>query len=127
MLEAAVIGIAGVLLALQIKQARPEYAVYLSVVTGVFLLIMAAQRLEVVVESVRLIQNSISIQSSYIQVLLKIIGITYISEFAADICRDAGYSAVAGQIGIFAKLSILAVSIPIVTALLETIQSFLGG
>ncbi len=127
MLEAAVIGIAGVLLALQIKQARPEYAVYLSVATGVFLLIMAAQRLEVVVESVRLIQNSISIQSSYIQVLLKIIGITYISEFAADICRDAGYSAVAGQIGIFAKLSILAVSIPIVTALLETIQSFLGG
>ncbi len=127
MLEAAVIGIAGVLLALQIKQARPEYAVYLSVATGVFLLIMAAQRLEVVVESVRLIQSSISIQSSYIQVLLKIIGITYISEFAADICRDAGYSAVAGQIGIFAKLSILAVSIPIVTALLETIQSFLGG
>ena len=127
MLEAAVIGIAGVLLALQIKQARPEYAVYLSVATGVFLLIMAAQRLEVVVESVSVIQNSISIQSSYIQVLLKIIGITYISEFAADICRDAGYSAVAGQIGIFAKLSILAVSIPIVTALLETIQSFLGG
>lgn len=127
MLEAAVVGIAGVLLALQIKQARPEYAVYLSVATGVFLLIMAAQRLEVVVESVRLIQSSISIQSSYIQVLLKIIGITYISEFAADICRDAGYSAVAGQIGIFAKLSILAVSMPIVTALLETIQSFLGG
>ena len=127
MLEAAVVGIAGVLLALQIKQARPEYAVYLSVATGVFLLIMAAQRLEVVVESVRLIQSSISIQSSYIQVLLKIIGITYISEFAADICRDAGYSAVAGQIGIFAKLSILAVSMPIVIALLETIQSFLGG
>lgn len=127
MLEAAVIGITGVLLALQIRHTKPEYAVYLSVVTGVFLLLLAAQRLEVVVESVRLIQSSISIQSSYIQVLLKIIGITYISEFAADICRDAGYSAIAGQIGIFAKLSILAVSMPIVTALLDTIHSFLGG
>lgn len=127
MLQAAVIGIAGVLLALQIKQTKPEYAVYLSVATGVFLLLLAAQRLEIVVESVRLIQNSISIQSSYIQVLLKIIGITYISEFAADICRDAGYSTIAGQIGIFAKLSILAISMPIVTALLDTIHSFLGG
>ena len=126
MLEAAVIGITGVLLALQIRHTKPEYAVYLSVATGVFLLLLAAQRLEVV-ESVRLIQSSISIQSSYIQVLLKIIGITYISEFAADICRDAGYSAIAGQIGIFAKLSILAVSMPIVTALLDTIHSFLGG
>ena len=127
MLEAAVIGITGVLLALQIRHTKPEYAVYLSVATGVFLLLLAVQRLEVVVESVRLIQSSISIQSSYIQVLLKIIGITYISEFAADICRDAGYSAIAGQIGIFAKLSILAVSMPIVTALLDTIHSFLGG
>ena len=127
MLQAAVIGIAGVLLALQIKHTKPEYAVYLSVATGVFLLLLAAQRLEIVVESVRLIQNSISIQSSYIQVLLKIIGITYISEFASDICRDAGYSTIAGQIGIFAKLSILAISMPIVTALLDTIHSFLGA
>ena len=127
MLQAAVIGIAGVLLALQIKHTKPEYAVYLSVATGVFLLLLAAQRLEIVVESVRLIQNSISIQSSYIQGLLKIIGITYISEFASDICRDAGYSTIAGQIGIFAKLSILAISMPIVTALLDTIHSFLGG
>ncbi len=127
MLQAAVIGITGVLLALQIKHTKPEYAVYLSVATGVFLLLLAAQRLEIVVESVRLIQNSISIQSSYIQVLLKIIGITYISEFASDICRDAGYSTIAGQIGIFAKLSILAISMPIVTALLDTIHSFLGG
>ena len=71
----------------------------------------------------RVYRNSIS----YIQVLLKIIGITYISEFAAEICHDAGYSAIASQIGIFAKLSILAVSMPIVTALLDTIQGFLGG
>lgn len=127
MLQAAVIGITGVFLALQIKSVKPEYAVCLSVATGVLLLLLAVQKLEIVVESVRLIQASISIQTSYIQALLKIIGITYISEFAADICRDAGYSAVAGQIGIFARLSVLAVSMPIVTALLDTIRGFLGG
>ena len=88
---------------------------------------LAAGRLSLVVENIRLIQNAISVQSAYIQVLLKIIGITYISEFAADICRDAGCSAVAGQIGVFAKLSILAVSMPIVSALLQTVQNFLGG
>lgn len=127
MLQAAVIGIAGVFLALQIKSVKPEYAVCLSVATGVLLLLLAVEKLEIVVESVRLIQDSISIQTSYIQVLLKIIGITYISEFAADICRDAGYTAVAGQIGVFARLSVLAVSMPIVTALLDTIRGFLGG
>ena len=127
MIQAVMIGITGVFLALFLKQTKPEYAVCISVGTGLLLLLLAAGRLSLVVENIRLIQDAISVQSAYIQVLLKIIGITYISEFAADICRDAGCSAVAGQIGVFAKLSILAVSMPIVSALLQTVQNFLGG
>ena len=127
MIQAVMIGITGVFLALFLKQTKPEYAVCVSVGTGILLLFLVAERLRLVIENIRLIQSAISIQSAYIQVLLKIIGITYISEFATDICRDAGYAAVAGQIGVFAKLSILAVSMPIVSALLQTIQSFLGG
>lgn len=127
MIQAAMIGITGVFLALQIKHTKPEFAIYLSIATSIFLLFLAVQKLEVVVESVKLIQSSISVQTSYIQVLLKIIGITYISEFAADICRDAGFSTIASQIGVFSKLSILAVSMPIVSALLETIHGFLAG
>ena len=123
----SMIGITGVFLALFLKQTKPEYAVCVSAGTGILLLFPVAERLSLVIENIRLIQSAISIQSAYIQVLLKIIGITYISEFAADICRDAGCAAVAGQIGVFAKLSILAVSMPIVSALLQTIQSFLGG
>ena len=118
MIQAVMIGITGVFLALFLKQTKPEYAVCVSVGTGILLLFLVAERLRLVIENIRLIQSAISIQSAYIQVLLKIIGITYISEFAADICR---------QIGVFAKLSILAVSMPIVSALLQTIQSFLGG
>ena len=127
MIQAVMIGITGVFLALFLKQTKPEYAVCVSAGTGILLLFPVAERLSLVIENIRLIQSAISIQSAYIRVLLKIIGITYISEFAADICRDAGCAAVAGQIGVFAKLSILAVSMPIVSALLQTIQSFLGG
>lgn len=127
MIQAVMIGITGVFLALFLKQTKPEYAVCVSAGTGILLLFPVVERLSLVIENIRLIQSAISIQSAYIQVLLKIIGITYISEFAADICRDAGCAAVAGQIGVFAKLSILAVSMPIVSALLQTIQSFLGG
>ena len=52
---------------------------------------------------------------------------TYIAEFASDLCRDAGYQGVAGQIQIFGKISVLAVSVPVLTALLDVIQTFLGG
>ena len=48
-----------------------------------------------------------------------------ISEFSANLCKDAGYQAVAGQIEMFGKLSILAISMPVILVLLETIGEFL--
>ena len=59
------------------------------------------------------------------EVLIKMLGITYVAEFSAGICRDAGYQTVAAQIEIFAKIMILALSMPILLALLKTIRTFL--
>lgn len=53
------------------------------------------------------------------------IGITYISEFSADICKDAGHQAIASQIQIFGKLTIMAVSMPVFVNLLDTIYSLI--
>ena len=62
----------------------------------------------------------------YLSALLKMAGITYIAEFASGICKDAGFGSLGIQIEIFAKLSILAVSMPILLALLETVKQFLA-
>ena len=127
MIQVALIGIAGVLLALQIRTVKPDMAVYLGIATSLLILLLAVDKLEVVLEGVLKIQVYLSIHAAYIQALLKIIGITYVAEFAADICKDAGYGTLAGQIGIFSKLSILAVSMPVLIALLETMHGFLGA
>ena len=57
--------------------------------------------------------------------MLKMIGITYIAEFSSGICKDAGYQTIAAQIEIFSKLTILAMGLPVLLALLETVQEFL--
>jgi len=57
---------------------------------------------------------------------MKMIGITYIAEFSSGICKDAGYGSLGNQIEIFGKLSILAVSMPILLALMEMIQGILS-
>jgi stage III sporulation protein AD len=72
----------------------------------------------------RRIRELVQINPVYLTTLLKMTGVTYIAEFSAGICKDAGYGALAGQIEIFGKLSILALSMPIVLALLETLQGF---
>ena len=67
----------------------------------------------------------LTVKEAYLKILLKIVGIAYIADFAASICRDAGYSAVAGQIELTGKISVLTVSTPIVLALLNTISEYL--
>ena len=83
-------------------------------------------KLETIVETVKQVQAYIRVNSVYLNTLMKMIGITYIAEFASGICKDAGYGALGSQIEIFGKLSILAVSMPILLALMETVQRFLS-
>ena len=53
--------------------------------------------------------------------------LTYLAEFSSDLCKDAGAGALASQVELFGKLSILVLCMPIMTSLLETIEYFLGG
>lgn len=126
MLKIAIAGIVGVLFAVQLKGVRQEYSVYLGLATSVILFFYGIGKLSIVVDTLHYIQNYIQISDVYIKVLLKIIGITYIAEFSSAICKDAGYQAVAGQIEVFGKLVILAVSMPVLEALLETIDGLIG-
>lgn len=120
----AIVGITTVLLAVQMKGLKGEYATYLAVAAGVFIFFYGISKLESIFLAIRKIQEFIEIDPVYLATLLKLAGITYIAEFASGICKDAGYGAIGNQIEIFGKLSILAVSMPIVLALLETMQRF---
>lgn len=127
MVRIAMLGIAGILMALQLKSLKSEYAVYLCLGVSLLIFFSVAEKLQVIVDGLQIIQDYLPLNTGYIQTLLKIVGITYIAEFASDLCKDAGYQTIAGQIQIFGKLTVLTVSIPILTALLDTIQTFLGG
>ena len=87
---------------------------------------LSISRLELILDTVRAIGSQIRVKNIYLGTLLKMVGITYIAEFASGICRDAGFSALGTQVEMFGKLSILAVSAPVLQALLETLQVFLS-
>lgn len=122
----AVLGIAGLVLCLMVKEVRPEYAAYISMGTGLCILLLATGKLEYLMEMIQKMEQYIPIDSTYLYTLLKMIGITYVGQFSAGLCKDAGYSSIAGQIEIFSKLSILVISMPILISLMDTIQGFLA-
>lgn len=122
----AAAGIAAVILAVSLKGMKGEYGTYLVMAAGFFIFFYGVGKLETILETVKQIQSYIKINSVYLSTLVKMIGITYVAEFAAGICKDAGYGAIGSQIEIFGKLSVLAVSMPILLALLETLKVFLS-
>ena len=124
-IQIAMIGIGAVALALMVKQQKSEYALYLSL-SVVLILVFSMNRLQVVMETIRKIEQYTGIDVAMLKILVKLMGITYVAEFASGICKDAGFSAIGSQIEMFAKFSIMAVSVPVLLTLLETIEGLLS-
>ncbi len=122
----AAVGIIAVLTAVQFKGRGTEFGIYVILAAGVLIFFYSAGKLRILLETVRQIQSCIQMNQAYLTALLKMSGIAYIAELASGLCRDAGYSAMGTQIEMFGKLSILAVSAPIVLALFKTLESFLN-
>ena len=125
MIKIACLGLSGVMLGLILRQAKSSLAEVVSLATCLLIVFYSATKLSSVFEMINSIGSYFSEQKEYFRILLKIIGITYLADFASNICKDAGYSAIAGQIEIFGKISILAISSPIILALLEAVHSVL--
>ncbi|MCI9123590.1 MAG: stage III sporulation protein AD [Eubacterium sp.] len=124
-LKIAVLGIGGVLLALMLKQTKPEYSLFLSMSVCVCIFLYILSRLQTVFGYLQQLQALVNIDGVYLDTILKMLGITYITQFASDLCKDAGYSAVSGQIELFARISILFLSFPVLMALVEMIGEVL--
>ena len=125
-LRIAALGTAGVLLGITVKGAKPEFALLVTVGAGLCILAGTVGKMQYLLGMLAQMKSYLPVDSSYLNTLLKMTGITYIVEFASGICKDAGYQTIAGQIETFAKLTILALGMPVLTALLETVREFLS-
>ena len=126
LIKVSILGIAGIFLGVFLKETKPQYSMYVSIAICVCLVGYSLTKLLSLFGDIRTIQEYIPINSQYLTTLLKILGISYVGQFSASLCKDAGYSSIAGQIELFCKLSIMVVSMPILMVLLETIGEFLS-
>ncbi|MFQ9263892.1 MAG: stage III sporulation protein AD [Clostridia bacterium] len=122
-----IIGIAliALIIIIMLKQYRPEYAIFISILTGVLILFLVMDRLTGIVNLIESIQDKFSINTQFIALLIKITGIAFLSEFAVSVCKDSGEAAIASKIEIGSKIIIISMSIPIISSLLEIILKIL--
>ena len=115
------IGIIALIIIIILKQYKPEFAIYTSIIAGIGILLLSISNISGVISLLNDIASRASISSSFLGIILKITGIAILTEFAVSICQDSGESAIANKIDIGGKITIITMSIPIISALLETI------
>lgn len=118
------LGIAAVLLAVQFKTQKPEYSLYIGIGAAVLVFSYTFRFLSQLLSQISTLQGFFDGNGSYLKTLFKIVGITYVCEFSAGICKDAGFSSVAGQIEVMGKLSVMFAGLPILLTVLEQIRNF---
>ena len=119
------IGLVALVIIIILKQYKPEYAIYVSIIIGILILFFAIEKLTGIIELLQSISNKTYINQQFLGILLKITGIAFLTEFAVSVCSDAGEKAIANKIEIGSKVIIITMSMPIIKSLLELIMEIL--
>lgn len=115
------VGLLSLIVIIVLKQYRPEFAVYASLIAGSLILLIAMDKLSGVINLLNSLSSKANINNQFLSIILKITGIAFLTEFAVSICKDSGETAIASKIDLGGKVIIIGMSIPIITALLELI------
>lgn len=118
-----IIGIAlvGLIIVIILKQYKPEFAIYILLITGAIILYFTIDKLQVIISLLKSISDKSGINNQFLSLLLKITGIAFLSEFAINICKDSGEGSIASKVELGSKIVIVTMSIPIISSLLEVV------
>ena len=119
------IGLIALVIAIILRQYKPEYAIYVSLIAGALILALSLSQASDLFQLLRNLASKANISSQFLGIILKITGISILTEFAVNICLDAGEKAIAHKIDMGGKVIMIAISLPILTTLLETILKVL--
>lgn len=125
MIKIGLFGIAAIFLAMLFRKEKSEFALMIVLVAGMIIFSYAIARMRTVIDFLMELIDRLPIDATYLIPLFKMLGIAYVADFAASVCKESGYSSVAGQMELFAKLSIIALSIPELTYLVDVLEKFL--
>ena len=123
--RAAAAAVIGSILALLLRRYTPELSLLLAIVTGAFILWICAGIASHVTDTLRSVSEGADIPSSYVSPVMKCIGIGLVTNLSAQICRDAQQGSVAAGVELCGTLCALAVSLPLIRAILSTVEKLL--
>ncbi|RDY24851.1 stage III sporulation protein AD [Romboutsia maritimum] len=119
------IAIISTTLCLVIKKERPEIANFIAIITGITILLSVIFKLNFIIESIQNLASKANIPTMYISLIIKLIGIAYLMEFAIQLCKDCGENNIASKLEFGGKIIVMTMSFPILLSIVETILNII--
>lgn len=119
------IGLISLIIIIIVKQYRPEFVIYVSIIAGAIILMLIMDKVSSIINLLTALSNKKVVNNEFLTLLIKITGIAFLTEFSVSLCKDSGETAIANKIDIGGKVIIISMSIPIIASLLETIIKIL--
>ncbi|GAA0708104.1 stage III sporulation protein AD [Paraclostridium ghonii] len=113
------------ILCLIIKKDRPEMATFIGILTGVMILMSVTYKFNFIIESINELANKANIPTMYISLIIKLIGIAYLMEFAIQICKDCGEGNIAAKLEFGGKIIVMTMSFPILISIIDMILNLI--
>ena len=113
------------LVSVLLKTYKPEIASFFTLAVSLFVLCYLVTELEEIIEVIKTFGDKAKIPAAYMSILLKMVGISYLSEFASSLCKDAGQGTLGTNIETVARVSMLILSIPVLRSILDFIEEII--
>lgn len=119
------IAIISTILCMVIKKDRPEMAMFIGVLTGIMILLSVTYKLNFIIDSINDLAHKANIPAMYISLIIKLIGIAYLIEFAIQICKDCGEGNIASKLEFGGKIIVMTMSFPILVSIIDMILNII--
>ena len=114
-------------LSVMIKKYNPEYSIFISIISGIFILCMILSEFTPSIQKINELISTSGISSKYAKILFKTLGICFLVQFASDSCNDAGESSLASKIELAGKVLIITMALPLFEQVIKIVSGLLGG
>jgi len=119
------LGLVAAILSVIIKSQRPEISMQIGVIAGVIIFGLISANIAAIIKLLEELAGKVNMDMVYLLTIIKIVGVAYISQFGAEVCRDAGEGAIASKIEMAGKILIVVMSAPIIVGLLNLLVDLL--
>ena len=124
--QSAMLAIVCSLLCLLLRQYRPEFALVTTVLCSIFLFLITIKQISPVFSSLSRLVGQSSASTVYLKTMMKSFGVCYLAQLAADVCRDAGQTAIASKIELAGRVTVLILAMPMFFEILEIAVSMIA-